>query len=234
MELKYKNWNEVSISLYYKILDIIEDADLSAVEKDLAVCALLCDVPEEEVYNLSVSEANDLISKIQWLSSFEFSHKFKGGTIKIEDQEYTVDVDLQHMSIAQYIDFQNFYKPEDLRLYYGNLLACFIIPKGKKYGEGYDASKLAESLRENISIAKANEILFFFLKDCLLSIRASQIYLDYLMRRMRRKEKDPQRKLKIEALMEKIEEMNRLLIAGFVSSRNTPTQQSFLEGMSGM
>jgi hypothetical protein len=89
-------------------------------------------------------------------------------------------------------------------------------------------------LRENISIAKANEILFFFLKDCLLSIRASQIYLDYLMRRMRRKEKDPQRKLKIEALMEKIEEMNRLLIAGFVSSRNTPIQQSFLEGMSGM
>ena len=54
------------------------------------------------------------------------------------------------------------------------------------------------------------------------------------MRRMRRKEKDPQRKLKIEALMGKIEEMNRLLIAGFVSSRNTPTQQSFLEGMSGM
>lgn len=91
---------------------------------------MLCDVPEEEVYNLSVSEANDLISKIQWLSSFEFSHKFKGGTIKIEDQEYTVDVDLQHMTIAQ-------------------------------YGEGYDASKLAESLRENISIVKANEILFF-------------------------------------------------------------------------
>ena len=94
---------------------------------------MLCDEPEEEVYNLYVSEANDLISKIQWFSSFEFSHKFKGGTIKIEDQEYTVDVDLQHMTIAQ-------------------------------YGEGYDASKLAENLRENISIAKANEILFFFSK----------------------------------------------------------------------
>lgn len=217
MELKYKNWNEVSINLYYKILDIIEDADLSAVEKDLAICALLCDVSEEEVYNLSVTEANDLISKIQWLSTFEFSQKFKGGSFKISGQEYTIDVDLQHMTIAQYIDFQSFYKPSDLRQYYGNLLACFIIPKGKKYGEGYDVSDLAKQLTENLSIVKANEILFFFLKDCLLSIKASQIYLDYLMRKMMRKEKDPQKKVKIEALMEKIKEMNQLLTIGFAS-----------------
>ena len=217
MELKYKNWNEVTIDLYYKIVDITEDADLSPIEKDLAICALLCDVSEDEVYNLSVTEANDLISKIQWLSSFEFSQKFKGGSLKILDQEYNIDVDLQHMTIAQYIDFQSFYKPTQLRQYYGNILACFIIPKGKKYGEGYDVSELARILIENMSIATANEILFFFLKDCLTSIRASQIYLDYLMKKMRRKEKDPQKKIKIERIMEKIEEMNQLLIAGFAS-----------------
>ena len=225
MEIKHKNWNEVSIDMYYRILDITDDDSLSDVEKDLAICALLCDVPEEDIYSLSVIEAGELLDQMRWLAKFDFNQKFKGGAIKIQDEEYWVEVDLHKMTIAQYIDFQTFYKPDRLREYYGNLLACFIVPKGKKYGEGYDVAELSRSLRQNLSIVVANEILFFFLKELQTSIRALQIYLDWLMRRLMRKTQNLEKQAQIRALMDKIEEMNHLLMVGSVWSRNTVISQ---------
>ena len=214
MELKYKNWNEVSIDLYYQILDVYEDESLCEAEKDLALCAILCDVPEEEIYSLSIMEANELISKLSWLGKFDFNRNYKGGKIKIKGKDYRVNCDLQKMTIAQYIDFQTFYKMTDHRNTYGNLLACFILPEGKKYGEDYDISELAKEITEELSIVTANEIIFFFLKELETSIRALQIYLDFQIWRMKRKAK-PTQKLKIQELQKRIQEMNRILMAGF-------------------
>lgn len=215
MEFKYKNWNEITIDLYYEILEVFEDESLSEAEKDLAVCAILCDVPEEEIYSLSILEASKLVNGLSWLSKYDFNKKYKGGKMQIDGEEYRVNCDLQKMTIAQYIDFQTFYRMRDLKNTFGNILACFIIPDGKKYGEDYDIAELAKKITGKISIVTANEILFFFLKELGTSIRALQIYLDFQIWRMKRKA-DSKQKLKIKELQERIQEMNQILMAGFV------------------
>ncbi len=43
MNIKYKNWSEITIHMFDEITNIIKDESLSMAEKDIAIVALLCE-----------------------------------------------------------------------------------------------------------------------------------------------------------------------------------------------
>lgn len=221
MNLKYKDWDNISINTYYKIVDIAEDDALCEAEKDIATIAVLCDVDEEDVYDLTIPEAQRLKSQILFLNDFSFNEEIKYKTLKLNGNEYIIDADLSKMNMSQYIDFQTYWQRNDLRTYYGNILACFIIPKGKKYNTGYDVVKLAEELRDTISIKVANEVCFFFIKELLYSIKGTQIYLEWMMKKM--KKRNPQMEKELNQLIE-LNKKRTELIFGFQQLMTFPLQ----------
>lgn len=162
MKLKIDNWNKVSINLYYKIVDVIEE-DLQPYEKNIKLISLLADVPEQEVWDLNFEEYQKLMAELNWLNTFDFSKKKAPNTISINGAKYDVQTDIMKMKTSAYIDFQTFWARNDLRTYYGNLLACFITPKGKTYGNEYDVTELANLILNELSIVTANEIFFSYL-----------------------------------------------------------------------
>lgn len=197
--IKKKSWNDISINDYYEIMDFLE-SDLDAVSKDVGLLSVLCETDTDAIYSLSLDEVEALMKQIDWVKRFDFNRKWKANRVRIGDSVYDVCVDLSNMTVSQYIDFQNFWSKQDLREYYGNILACFFVPKGKKYCEGYDVKALAEEFRNTVSIELANAVCFFFLKRLLYSIKATQVYLTWQMKKM--KKKHPEMKEKI-AQMEK-------------------------------
>lgn len=197
MKIKLNSWDVISINDYYRIVDICEDDTLSEAEKDIALIAVCCGVDEEEIWGLPVSEVRELRNGISFLGTFNFNQKAKFNKIKIGNEEYEVNTDISKMNMEQYVDFQICWGKNDLRTQYGYVLACFIIPKGKKYNEGYDVVSLADKFRDEINIKLANEICFFFLKEWLNSIRATQMYSEWTLKKMMRKEKNPVVKTKL-------------------------------------
>lgn len=197
--IKKKSWNDISINDYYEIMDFLE-SDLDAVSKDVGLLSVLCETDTDAIYSLSLDEVEALMKQIDWVKRFDFNRKWKANRVRIGDSVYDVCVDLSNMTVSQYIDFQNFWSKQDLREYYGNILACFFVPKGKKYCDGYDVKALAEEFRNTVSIELANAVCFFFLKRLLYSIKATQVYLSWQMKKM--KKKHPEMKEKI-AQMEK-------------------------------
>lgn len=192
IELKIKSWNDVSIDKYYQILDIFNDDSKAEFDKYMSLLALFCDVDEDVVYSLDIVKAQAMFSAISWIHDFSFLKK-KGSmgkinSVIIDGNKYNVCVDLQKFTVSQYIDFQTFWQHKDLKKYYGNILAVFIIPEGHKYGEGYDVAELSTTIRQKVSIVTANQVCFFFLNSLAISIKGIQIYLDWIKRKMKNKE----------------------------------------------
>lgn len=202
LEIKYKSWNDITINKYYEILDILNDDNFNDTEKNLNLIAALCDVEPNEVYNTSLDEVTSLLQDMQWVKEFNFPKELNLKRIKLNNELYNIVVNADKWTTAQFIDFQTFYSKNDLRKYYGNLLACIIIPKGKRYNEGYDIVTLGEQLRSQISIYLANTLFFSVFKECLLSLKATQIYSRILMKKMMRKAPKEERE-RLQEIMER-------------------------------
>lgn len=189
MKLKLDRWEKITISQYYTIVGIVEDPDLSTQEKNIKLVAFLCQEPEEEVALLPAIELNTLVSQTTWLGSFNFNYKHCPRKIVLGKKKFRVILEPAKLTTAQYLDFRNFYSYGDLKQYYGNLLACFVIPEeAKGYGDGYDPLELAKELYENLGIQEANTLMFFFLRKLALSIKIMVTYSEYLLKRAVKKD----------------------------------------------
>lgn len=182
-----KSWREVSVNDYYKIKDVLEDKALSSTERDIAILALLSDADEDTIWSMNVNDVRELLAKTKWANSFKMD-KHAPKTITVNGKRYDVRVDMEKFTVAQYVDFQSFFKKRPRRDYIGNVLACLIIPHGCRYADNYDIKALAQELPEQLDILSCEEILSFFAESCLLSIQATLISLELMKKKTMKKQ----------------------------------------------
>ena len=118
---------------------------------------------------------------------------------------------MKKLTAAQYIDYQTLTAMKDQEKYLANILACFIVPKGCKYGDGYENDEIVAWIGENLSIVDGLNICFFFRKKYLNSIKLTLTSLELQMRMLRWKMKSPETKAMMKELNQKLAEYRRLL-----------------------
>lgn len=201
MELIYRKWDEVPIKIYKEITQIV-DGDGDETSKSVALIATLCGVPEEEIWNLSLPEVGSLSRQASWVWDFDFDKDKKPHKLRVAGEEYVVNYDVTKMSIAAYVDFQNYFKDKDR--FMGALLTTFVLPKGHKYADDYDVAALAQKFEAEIPITTFNTLLYFFVLTSLNSIRGMQIYSDLMIKKlMKSKSLTKEEREKIAEIMEK-------------------------------
>lgn len=216
-----KSWRDVTINEYFDFRDKLESAT-SDYEKEIVKIAFVNGFNEDDVWNMTISDVKRYQQNTFWLNDFEISKDVKFKNIKIEDEVYKINPDMQNFSVAQYIDFQNFFPKRTQKTnYIGNILACFIVPKGKKYGEGYDVAQLVNKINDNVDILTSNEIIFFFLKRYLFSIKVMLIFFKYQMKILKLIGKK-KHKEKIKAIEEKTKELEKNISVGLLSLITSP------------
>lgn len=216
-----KSWRDVTINEYFDFRDKLESAS-SDYEKEIIKIAFVNGFKEDDVWNMTISDVKRYQQNTLWLNDFEISKDVKFKNIKIEGEVYNINPDMQSFSVAQYIDFQNFFPKRTQKTnYIGNILACFIVPKGKKYGEGYDVAQLVNKINDNVDILTSNEIIFFFLKRYLYSIKVMLIFFKYQMKILKLIGKK-RNKEKIKAIEEKVKELEKNISVGLLSLITSP------------
>lgn len=195
------SWDNISINKYYEIMDILnaEDDDIT---KNVKLIALIMDKDEDEIWNMDLNAAGDLIGKLLFLNKFDIPENPKG---KIVLPNYVLNIsgDVTNMSVAQYVDFQNF-ATMPLRDGIDKILSIFLIPDGKTYNNGYDVLDLQKEIRENMTFRVAQGMLSFFLKR---SVKLLTVSLTYLSKTLK-KTKNPEMR---EQLMQKEERLKKEL-----------------------
>lgn len=179
IELKIKGWNQVSINTYDRIMEVL-NSEADEMEKDIEILAILCGVSYDDIASLKLGEIKELSENTGWLSDFKFDKDIKFKTIKLNDWELVVDTNIQNFSVAQYIDFQNYFKDLDRKK--AEIMSTILIPKGKKYCDGYDVTDLITDIKDNLDICTYNSVCFFFLKKLVRSINRTLTYLEVMMK----------------------------------------------------
>ena len=195
MELKKKNWQQISINDYMELQEIVNRED--AVDVEVGIVALLCGVDEDEIGKLPILEYQRLRREAQFIASFPEVHNKAPKIITIGDKKYEVITNMRKLTTAQYIDFQTYLKMGDGIDNLPNLLSVFILPKGSKYGdESYDVDKLKNDIKEYLPATTAFEMCGFFQKTFLNSIKNILFYLELKMRKAKtEKEKEVKKAL---------------------------------------
>ena len=204
------SYKEMNINKYQEIRQIIND-DGGELNIQAGIIAALTGMGMDDVLNLSLTKYNEYVQKTAFLLE---KPKLDGripNKLNINGMECEITKNVNKLTAAQYIDYQTLTAMKDQDKYLANILACFIVPKGKKYGDGYETDEIAKWIGENLSIVDGLNICFFFRKKYLNSIKFTVTYLELTMKRMARKEKDPKIQTMMKDLNEKLTMYRKLL-----------------------
>lgn len=203
----YKN---LTINKYLEIKDILND-DGGELNIQSRIISCLADMDLDDVLNLSLTRYNELAQKTAFLME---KPKLTGripNKLNINGRECTITKNVNKLTAAQYIDYQTLTAQEDSDKYIAAVIACFIVPVGFTYGDGYDVQEIAEWLGDNLSILDALNVCFFFRKKYLDLIKRTLVYLELRMRMIRTKKETPEIQMKMKELKKMIHQYRMII-----------------------
>ena len=81
----------------------------------------------------------------------------EGEKVLINGKQYTIDYDLKHFTIAQFVDFQEYNKAKNL----AGIVSTIMFPKGEKYAD----TDCVEEIRQYLPFTICQTLLFFCVKE---------------------------------------------------------------------
>lgn len=153
------SWDKVSLGEFIaidKILKTIVNQDV----KILHIIAILTGEKVEHLKELPVATYNALVNSVGFVATKPEANKLKN-EYNLSGRIYELKANIPDITTAQYIDYQGVMANDDRAL--DRLMSCFLVPKGKKYGES-DIDSILKDVNE-MPIKDAMAVSFFLRKQ---------------------------------------------------------------------
>lgn len=196
------NYNDLTIGKYQEIQAVLNGNVVDEYATNIQLVSILSDMTEDEVGNLGLTDYKKLNEKLVFLTEMPVQ-KMVADKYKIGGFELETMLAVDNMTVSQYVDYQTFIKDPDK--YLVELLSIFLIPKGKKYNEGYDIIEVQKAIRDNLSIVDATALSAFFLLWYQSLTKATLTFLIKKLKRMKRKMKNQEEIVKMEEAIANLE-----------------------------
>lgn len=206
------SYEKMPIGRYLDLLRLFTGSDKP---EEMQIVSILSGYTRDELLDMSINDYRALTDKVTpFLSVVPDPHKIKkaynvGGFCLIP----CMDVD--KMTTAQYIDFQNYAEAFKDKDYTIELLTCFLVPNGKTYNKGYDIKAVREAIAANLPVLDALALCGFFISKFQTSINNFMTFSAAALKRMKKK-KTPtdQDKMKITLMEAMAARMQALHVIG--------------------
>lgn len=163
-------WKDINIKTFKKINKIIKDNTLTDVEKEISLISIIFNIDEDSLYDMDLNTLKTYSTQIAFINTFEPDYGKCPKIDKVGDIEIAID-NLSHFTVAQYIDFMANIQAKERDI--ARLLACILIPKGKKYNVDYDLEGFIKQIEINLNIYDAESMLFFYIVESLRLLKHS-------------------------------------------------------------
>ncbi len=170
------NYRNLPIGKYLEICELSRDESIDALTQQVRTISILTGMTDDEVLSLPILEYKELAGKTMFLEKEYDGKLMVAKSYGLGGMELIPVKDFTKITTAQYVDYQNLSKEGDKFLV--ETLSTLLIPKGKKYNDGYDIADVHKAIRENLSVADVLSLSAFFLELWVKSIKDSRIYLD--------------------------------------------------------
>lgn len=199
------NYRDLPIGKYLDILELSKDESVDALEQQVKTISILTGLTEDGVLALPITKYKELAGKTKFLEKQYDGNLRVAKSYGLAGMELIPVKDISKISTAQYVDFQTFTKEGDK--YIVESLSTLLIPKGKKYNEGYEIADVHKAIRENLSVADVLSLSAFFLTLLVKSIKDFRTYSIKEIQKVSNKEMR-------EMLMEKMQRVTHLQTSG--------------------
>ena len=168
------NWNDISIKQYNDIKNLYLDTELSDEDRLILQINILFGV---DALKLKTNELHKYVNEMKFLATKPPKMKLKK-EYQLGNNIYILKKELKDVTVAQWIDWQNFLKDGGGDTdNYANLLSVFFFPKDvDEYGDGYDIEQVRQDINNHLSIAEAMSISSFFLTYRKISLLLFLLY----------------------------------------------------------
>ena len=187
-----QSYNELVVQKYLQITKLVENAE-SDVEVSPKIISILADIPEKDLFNMPLRDYAELRGKAAFILTppqpvkVQKAYKMKSFTLVPTTR-------IQKIVTAQYLDFQEVTKDGGDENTYVNVLACFLVPEGCSYDDGYDILDVREAILKEMSILDAEALYAFFFNRCGRLTGRMLTYSRRMLRKIARKKKmNPER-----------------------------------------
>lgn len=168
------NYRNLPIGKYLEILSLSQDEGVDALEQQVKTISILTGLTEDDVLALPITKYKELAGKTKFLENGYDGQLQVAKSYGLGGMELIPVKDFAKITAAQYVDFQNLSKEGDQ--YLVETLSTLLIPKGKKYMDGYEIEDVRQAIRENLSVADVLSLSAFFLTKFVKSIKDFQTY----------------------------------------------------------
>lgn len=203
------SWDNISISKYYEIKDILDAEGDDDITKNVRLVALMLDKDESEIWDMELSKVGEYIDKLRFLNKFDIPDHPRM-KINIPGYELEVMKDVTKINVAQYVDYQSFAQLP-FREGIDKILSIFLIPKGCSYNTGYDIVDLQKAIRENLSFRIGEGLLGFILREYGESLTHSLVYCRRMIRRTKDTAMMKDWKEKEEMIVQKLKDLTSIV-----------------------
>ena len=151
---KMMSWYNVSLSQFLKIQEAskIEDND----ERLFAVAEAMFG---DKVTELPLIEFKEKVGMLTFLGE-PLPEVTLPKKVEVNGRKYFMDCLLGNISTAQYVDYTNHAKTNDIC----KMMSVFLIPEGHKYNDGYDMLQVFNDIND-LPIPVVQSAAFFFGKQ---------------------------------------------------------------------
>ena len=158
-------WNDVTLYQFNKLQDLLKID--SNEERMFEIAELLLG---EDVLDLPVSEFTKKLNELCFLQE-PIPTNVPPKKVKVNGKNYYLDCLLGNITTAQYVDFTNHCKTNDIC----KMLSVFLIPEGHKYNDGYDMIEVMNDIYD-LPITVVNDAAFFLRRHFNVFMETFQSY----------------------------------------------------------
>lgn len=193
-------WEDITIN-QYKAISKIDLNQSNEIDSIIDLLVAVTGKTSEEILDMPMDEFNILTKELDFLKEV-IKPRMKSDKYIVDGKEYRLTANAKSMTAGQYIDYTTTLQadPEN----FGMICATILVPKGKKYGEGYDPLEISEVFNKHFKMVDVMGVSFFFLKTSEALMQATLCSLNRKLKKELKKETDPKRKEIIIQAMEKI------------------------------
>ena len=169
-------WKDIPLRKYNDIYAINNTEYEDEIDRGIDLVSIIFDV---DARNIPYGEFQSYLQQITKLPDIHNNDR-PMAKYRINRTEYWMTLDYGNMTTAQYIDFQNYAKNNDLL----GIVSTSLIPDGHSYNDGYDMKDL-----EELSIHDGMSITAFFLDSYAKYTTVTLAYLRRKLKRMMKRKK---------------------------------------------
>lgn len=187
-DMEKKTWHNITLGQFKELTAITE------VKDEYMMCNIIDLVYGTDSSNMQLSEFNEYLDAVAFMNEDIKPVKKLPDRVTLNGRTYDTGCNLTEVSVAQYIDYQNYCKRE--KVSYNDLLSVIVIPEGRRYNDGYNMTEVKADM-DQMPIDLVVSICFFLTRQYQLFTETFQTCLKEKLRTMKIPEKEKQKALEL-------------------------------------